>query len=995
MSHIKRFRFSVTAAVIFAIILSVFCVLAVAADNDVEYSGTVIDNGSSPSQWSATVGTSVTKALYTDENRQLAVGEDDDGYVVCRKDAVAEGDTVTVHSTFTSSVSLYRYTDVNLWLSLDYGSADTLFSVTVTLYSGTHEYAHTVELPAGQWQQISIPVDSWTDRDVFTAVAVSGSPMASGNAPDASAPLICRIDNLTASGTADTAFADKFMTEAFTVSGGSYSFVNGSAVRLHHSVRAAVTFSPLYENVRDVSHHNTLYAVIASDTPTQIKLLLTYTDGNGYIGDVVTVSGDTPTAYLFDCPNAASIESISFSMSSDTAGSIYIYNIDTFYISDTADTVTDTEKIGSLDVCALTADGGINLRGTVDSDTVVSHLNGKLTVYAIPIYANAEEYLATAYPLATEDMTTRFNITIDVSDLPEGAKTMLYTVMVEDGDVRRTVASPRLPAVNGIGTTVPIRSRSLKGLAHTKVTASDAVAVTELTIDLSHLFGDLSSGRIYSAFGKLYYFNTEYLATLDAAIRSLSLSGTDVYVRLVESYIDTDEMTRYRGITADSEDSFETLYAVVDFLTQRYRSAEYGYICGIIAGDSEADTVSAVDPQAIALTKARTAAVIHGVGAANIDGFRVLLPFGDSYIIGDGGSVPNELCLQYLARYADEFELSSYGIIWQTDSLSSDSVFTFGTDGMSALKQRLSSQKGISPSVIFVEYTPDTMPDTASSLVRAYTEAYYSVCRASSTNGFIFKLGDSLDNAVWDDFIGYYSLLDTDKYAEVEAYIEANEGVTVTLSADAEKQRAHPYTYTASETIHYMPPDIIGSYELFCYSDSYDTGGWFALDADGECVTVKTKSGRAMRSIGGGIMYSSASSPLDLTASPVIAIDAATSSEASYDLYIYSKTGVLTAPVTVNGDTAVYLDISELSGLDAVYGMMLVPHSGDEELYINSISICSRELNGTELEALYQASMKPDDTAAPEENIVQIVAVIFLSLTVTTAVLRLLRRRVK
>ncbi len=992
MTHIRRFRFSVITVIVLSIILSVFCALTVGADNDGEHSGTVIDNACYPSKWSA-VGVSVAKALYTDENRYLAAGEDDSGYIVCRKDAVAVGDVITVTSTFTTSVSFYKYTDVSLWLSLDYALTDTFFSVTVTLYSDSHEYSHTEELPAGQWQQISIPVGDWTDRDNFTSVSVSVSPLSNADPTDTTAPLICRIDNLTASGTADTAYADRFMTESFTVSGGSYSVGKDNSVRIHHSVRTTVTFTPLYENVRDVSHHNKLYAVIASDTPTDIKLLVTYADGNGYIGDSVTVSGETPTAYLFNCPAAANIESITFSASSDASGSLYIYNIDTFYISNKADSITDAEKIGSLDICSLAADGSINLRGTVDSDTVVSHLNGKISVYAIPIYADAEEYLTASSPIATVDMTTKFNITVDASDLPEGASTMLYTVMIEDGDVRRTVASPRLPAVNGIGVTIPYRSHSLKGLAHSDITARDAVAVTELTIDLSHLLGDLSSGRIYSAFGNLYYFNTEYLRSIDAAVRSLSLSGTDVYVRLVESYKDGDAVL-YRGISANDKDSFETLHAVVDFLTQRYRSSDYGYICGIIAGNSEADTVSAVDPQAAALTKARTAAVIYGAGAANIDAFRVLLPFGDSYIIGQDGNAPNELILKYLSHYADEFYLNSYGIIWQTDSLTSDSVFTLGVDAASVLKHRLSSQKGIAPSVYFIEYASDVIPETASALTRAYTEAYYSACRVSSTNGFIFKPVDGISNTVWDDFIKYYNLLDTDKYAEVEAYIEADEGVTVTLSADAEKQRAHPYTYTESDPIRYMPSDIIGSYELFSYSDAYDTGGWFAIDADGECVTVKTESGRSMRSYG-GIMYSSAADPLNLSASPVIAIDASTPSEASYDLYIYSKSGILKAPVLLNGDTTVYIDISEFAGLNSVYSMMLVPNSSSRELYISAISVCSRELNGSELETLYHSASKSDDVAASEENIVQIVAVIFLLLTVSAAVWRLLRRRVK
>ena len=199
------------------------------------------------------------------------------------------------------------------------------------------------------------------------------------------------------------------------------------------------------------------------------------------------------------------------------------------------------------------------------------------------------------------------------------------------------------------------------------------VSATVIDVDLTKLLGTSSGGRLYTFGGEIYYFDSAFISELDTLIRCYSLTGARVYIRLLctdpglsAGDMEEDKVSKsahYYALRADDERSFGILYSAVDFLTSRYRSSEYGYVAGVIAGADASDTVSKnspgtnVSPVEYAKLLEGAMRLIYEVGCANISNFEVYLPMGPVLCAGsgiDGGSMTRrtsfEQCLLSLKK---------------------------------------------------------------------------------------------------------------------------------------------------------------------------------------------------------------------------------------------------------------------------------------------------------------------------------------------------------
>ncbi len=988
-------------AIIFLLTLISTAALCVFAETDISDERLTVDNMSSPLTWrdlGVTVGnTSISKEMYTDESSTSPLSDDDSGYTsVVRQDA-ASGDIAAIKRTFEESINLYGYSELSFDIFVaipNTGASGVSFALSVTLFSDSDEYVSSFSVGQGQWQTITVPLDAWNRYTKLTAISISVSVEVIG---ERTVSIYYAVDNIVACGAADTSFEDAFMSRSFDYTG-AHVTMNESAgtVTFRHTASASITGFANFEDRSALKEHNTLRIVLTADPAVEIKLLVSHSDGEAFIGESVTVSAAAPRAVYLEFPRAATAESFTLLISSEKTGTLTLYGIDTLYMPSEYVADSHTESLGNLSECTLDGNGDINLRGTVTTDTVVTHYNGKLSVYAVPFYEDADEYVAGSEPLVTVAMTTRFNITVPEASLPDGAAAHRYAIAIEENGEKLIIDEPRLPSSDGAGVTVPIRAKSLKGIAHDNLKAGHSAALTEIEIDLSQLSGSPSAGRMYSAFGKLYYFNSEYLKNLDAKIRSLSLSGTDVYLRLTKTEVTDDGKTVYRAITADSREDFEDLYATVDFITQHYSSGDYGYICGMIIGQSSEDLRLDASPAAAASSMVNAAAVVYGAAMSNINDFRVMLPFGDTFVstrLENGAGA--ELLLRLTAHYAEAAGLISYGIIWQSDALNSDSTLSLGIDGSNALKQNLNTLSGTLPSFIFTEYSPTSKHSgTAVELLRNYLEAYYLTCDSMSVSGFIYKLDVPVRNEIWLTFIRYFTLADTDQYKTAEDYVASqSSGSEVSSVSDGAQSRAHPY-YSIEIPPAYSPTDAItGSYKLFDYTNSFDTGGWFGLDPASECFTVKSETSRLLRAVGSGIMYSSAVSPLDLSVSPVISVDLSNADDGEYELIVFSDAGSIRTVFPADGAVTVYVDVSELPEASAVTGIMLLSKDGvSREIFVRSISVHSLILTDEELNALYLSPDPSENKRQEETNIIEIVAIIFSAIVLSATAFSLIKR---
>ncbi len=969
---------------------------------------------------------------YSGTTSAMASGDDDAGFLFVRDGNLTVGTGLTLMREFDSEMNLYAYGGVTLSLSFTESdasfSSDYEYALTLTLYSGSPsspEYTESAVIsPDGQWETLTFSLEGWTGRGHVTGVliALTVSPSDEETADDYSTVTL-RLDALAATGSADTELTEKFTTPA-VYSDGEALIYDGEALLWSVADGGSASWSFIFPDESSVSSHDTLRLVLVSDIPITLTLELYYRtteadDGSGATSQTASALGDgTIEVIYFDAADVWELDSAVLTVSVDDGGTsagVEIYGIDTLEYP-----VTVSSGIGSLDSCRMTSDGVLSLGGTIPSSTVAEYIDGRLSVYAVPVYADVDGTIESAEPIATSDMTTRFKIKIDEDDLPEGYDAMLFVVVIEaeisidtgadDGGEAETaeetaaedsgtaenvttdapattetvkvrVGKPLPISYDGIGASVFSRSGSIKGICADFLTIDGLAAETVVTVDITELLGGGSSGRIYTYGGTVYYFDGSALSSLDAKIKPLSLSGTRCLLYITGG----DD---YGGDVYIGESGL--LFAVVDFLCDRYSSDDYGYISGIVLDLSDVGGTTGER----AFAAAASLSAVYTVGRHRIDGFSVYLS-----VSADASSAEFAEMITYIdfvSAYMTGLGGAGWGIYFETESMASVSLFW----------QRVSASDGTSPSRLAVEYTPIIFSyPSAGSAMYDYISAYYTAAGYEYVTDFIFDatgtdMGENAD--IYTEFLALFAKLDTNLYASAEdAANEAalSEGLSPSISLDDEAaaSRAHPFTYSSSAAKYTKPSDAIGEYTLFDFTSAYDTDDWFS-GGTSECSSVKLGAARAMRaeSAYDGIIYAPAGG-LDLSGASVLKITCASDmGEGTRFLAVFiSDAGAYIVefyPGNID-DGDVYLDISGFDGAGSVRAIYIHAARDDNtgastvgSFYVRTISVLSYTLDDDALCELY-ASANVDDASgeAYETNAVMIAAVVFAAVVVTAA----------
>ncbi len=975
------------------LIIFIMCILitlvSVTISADEEDAVLVIDAMSSDFGWNSD-SLAISYVSYTDETASMSSSNVDFGYLCFERAEADASDEHSVHKHFDEPLNLYKYSAISFNYRIpETESADNVtYTLTVTLGSESLSFVSAFAAETGEWATAEISLDSWYKRSAIDDIKITLSPTFDSAVSEAPEKLdICfYIDGITARSAADTKYEDNFMTPSFSVSDGIITNYMNGIVRWRRASYSSISANISYSEPSEAAGHNALRVVLSVDTDTELHFTALYKDGTVYESKSQTVSVESAlTACYFSFPSPE--KALQFTLMSDTAlgGTVLLYGIDTVYMP-VSESVT---ALGTLDVCELNENGALNLRGTISSDTVAEHIKESICIYAIPLYETLESVIADSEPIAKATMTTRFNITVDASALPDGASAMKYAVVIYDKTSPVSVCEPRVPETKKAGVTVPSESDSIKGI--TSADINHEAGLTEIPLDLGSIFGSPSSSKIYSAFGELYYFDSDIISELDFAVKSVSLSGTKVYLRLTQ----TDENGEASLISVTDTESFRELYAVVDFLTSRYSSDSYGYVSGIIIGSAVTDA-SEITSDSKKLEGLVTAAtVISGAGGKNIAAFKVLFPIDNEFITVSPSLSSAEYALRLIARYAAESGLSDYGVIWQTDSIDSSET-KYGIDLLDATAKYASSLNGNSPQFYFVKYAPAALEYTASPLlVKDFISAYFSACEQSSILGFILDTQGLEHISSEYAFSSIFAKIDTDIYttAVSELYSSAEE---IPQPKSTAKKRA--FTRTVSSVNVKTSLNTAGSLAIFDYDDSFNTGGWFSLSRFGECMTVKAENGRVLRCTG-GIMFSSINSPLDLSSAPVLSFELYGDTSAFYTVTIISSHSVSSADFTVSEFAErVYIELSDFDGLSDVTGIIITPKNEDfDSLYIKNICVHSYDLTDAELSELFNTASGENgsENAVPEENIVELLAVISAVTIVSALALMLLRNKEK
>lgn len=240
----------------------------------------------------------------------------------------------------------------------------------------------------------------------------------------------------------------------------------------------------------------------------------------------------------------------------------------------------------------------IIIAGTVNHDFMIAHDDHTIRLYAVPPGAEPLSVVndSDAEPLAISTMSIKFTFYIDASGVVDRYSSYAIVITSPDGE-NHISGEPLIPSVPSDVRHVSGDRTGFKGLltddAHELGESGAGTVIVD--VDLSRLEGDISGSILYPMNDTYIYVSRAYISETDKMVMTSSAVGSRVYLRLL-----LNGAWFFDGIRNDGEiyssGSLDRLYAIAEFLAQRYDGGKYGGINGVILGSS----IDSVDADAVA-----------------------------------------------------------------------------------------------------------------------------------------------------------------------------------------------------------------------------------------------------------------------------------------------------------------------------------------------------------------------------------------------------------
>ena len=323
-----------------------------------------------------------------------------------------------------------------------------------------------------------------------------------------------------------------------------------------------------------------------------------------------------------------------------------------------------SENLGAIAECVVDKSAEkITIRGSLKHGVLVNNREAKLAVYRFDPWINVESAVKKATPLATMDMTIRFEFELSCSTIAHRLSLYAVAIISPDGAVS-LVSSPCYPD----RLTADTSDMGFKAVITDDVAGAVASYSGSAVIDvyLDKLDRGNKSGYIFNADGELFYFDREVIGELDKKVLAYTATGTNVFFRFLISPDAVDLPFATKGnlwatnkcVVIDDVDALKSVYAYTYFLVSRYDGEEYGLLSGIILGKGADKPVlynyATLVSEDYETVYARSLSVIGiaALEAAGNENISLIVPIGDS--LTDSGEVYALPFLESVSSYIDE-----------------------------------------------------------------------------------------------------------------------------------------------------------------------------------------------------------------------------------------------------------------------------------------------------------------------------------------------------
>lgn len=700
------------------------------------------------------------------------------------------------------------------------GDANTLYTVSLRLFSGVEERTAEAKIPGGSWYAVSVDIAEWNLRLAIDAAEIVITDSENGGVD------YFLVGNLTASGESCLTVANAFLTLGFTADGGTAEYKDGVYVLDAGSDGIMTLLADAARPDYTVSEGTLALKVIISNAKEGGTVSLAVSDAfsgtsSFEISSSCRLYYGTNT-YLLPFSDSVPLYAYRLSFNSlfkdnYSSDGVELISVSLVHLSDTA----DTPALGKITEFAFgDALSSLTVKGSIPSDTVAKFIDSTLLLYEIPVWADPDTVFETAEPLAEMKISTRFSFEVPLTGR-EAAAVSRYAVVLKTDTESIPVVAARFP---DMPTSESPATRSPVGLAGADAAGAFAANTANVIVDVyvDELLGGVTgntSGRLCVRGGRHYYLDYEYLRKLDDEINFYIAADVDVYLRLLSrtdlsarGFTFSNPDAQYFAFDIQNEDGAYMLSAVTDYIAARYANLR-GFILGNRLDSAVYNTADITDTDAYAALCADTMRIIYTAAATHIPGITVIAPIGHylddaSMRSAPAGPMYDPVLLSvYLSRHITEGGKMPWGMLYISDNT---------TEMIGHAENILTSMKAVQtavPEEFFLLWQPP-FAYSPESLLFEYEARSLA---ASKLNPRVFFL----DVGKQEDPEQFYRQL---KYVE----LSGDTGRHLTES------KAEILTDEGTEPLY------TGSYTLYNFKKSFSTLHWIAGSG---CSTLTTQSG--------------------------------------------------------------------------------------------------------------------------------------------------------
>lgn len=839
-------------------------------------------------------------------------------YASAEKDA----DKLSVSAVF-DPLDLSEYSELSFDVSVK-GSGD-IYDVAVTLSSNDASATHEVTVDSHN-TVFYLPLDT-SFADSFSAVTVEV------DAPGGEVSYI----------TVSSLVADDTYTYSYLSSFASTDVVSDNPlVKTENQISIvpknnSATISPLFSAAVEEGRSALVWIDLEKPASGTLSAIAKYTleEDKEETYTCIPLSATSSGAYTFVVPGGYDSVSFEFFSLQDNspisiAGAGY---------ADMGETV---QNLGTVTSCSYNGKS-LTVSGSLSTDASLKYIDSKILLYRIPAYSVGSfkmDDLKNMKPVAQSSFSTRFSLSFNCDS---SYATWFYMVVLDTDDGYLSVGD--IHSAN-CGFAASSSTGSLSAFLGTDDACvfDSNVGNTVIDVCASKL---LEVENIYSAeaynYSGQYYFNREYLTSIDNSLRFFDAAGINVYLRVF-----SDKDGYLFDYSPDDRESLSLMCAVASFLAERYESVS-GFIMGAYLNSAENNTPEACEK------KARLVSIFTECIKSKSPGTAVFLPFSES---GESDLwLTSSMLYYYMSKYGAPATATMY-------------EFSEGIGTAPYVAGHIAAIGGqfgcLTEGSCVIWNAPATKTNGEIS------EEYGKLCISAKAYGSRFA---ALNVSKVENKAPLYSslkkMMDTENISVSKINI---------LSASAQKE------------------EFTGTYPLWDFTTAYETKGWVSGGSFSSPVSAKGKySSRALFSAieenGAGILIARLNTPLDASDTSVritlsISSKAAESAEISLIFGSQNARADFSATAKCGSVTTLVCDMKDFSGANSIeYAALIVKGVPDAEAELSMVELCSTKLTAEEIELKYSQ----EDTF--EHHPILYAIVIFIAAGTVTVFSLLLKKK--